>query len=317
MVDKIKIILTLISIALISSFFYAIFQVLLTQIINLSTDIWFAFYIFPHLFAGTFPYFILAWVPLSLLIEKLIQYYNIHGYLFKLIIYCFVGFISFFIYGIVLNLGNIFFLSILTFSLIFGITTAFVFYNTMILYKATLNKELKPNTKRLITLFVLVLAVFSLNLTITGDYSNHSFEEFYNIEEVLENSPLGLKLPSNLPDGVYFNNAQIYQDRNEIIITISYSGNKKEFDWDTPLILTVTDKNMKKELLERHDKLKEISINDNKGYIGRSAIIGDYEYMDVTLMWNENEIYYSLSTNVYENSILDEDDLLKIAKSFK
>jgi hypothetical protein len=183
----------------------------------------------------------------------------------------------------------------------------------MILYKATLNKELKPNTKRLITLFVLVLAVFSFNLTITGDHSNQRFEEYHSIEELQKNSPFSFKLPSYLPEGAYFNYAQLYQDRNEVTITIVYSAN----DSESELVLWVTDKSTKKELTERHDNLEAISINENKGFIGHSVIVGDYEYTDVTLMWGEDEIYYTLLSDVHENSIFNEDELLKVAKSFK
>lgn len=316
--EKFKKILTLISIALISSFIYSIFGVFLTQIINgVSVDIRYTIQIFPHQFASIFPYFF-GWVPLSLLIEKVIR---INGYFFKLITYCFVGFISLFIYGVLLNLGNINFLSVLTYSLIFGIAIAFVFFNTMILYKAVFNKEWKLNTKMVITSFifasaVIALGALSLNVTNTGDYSNERLEEYHSIEELQMHSPLSFKLPSYLPDGVYFTFAQLYQDPNEISITISYSANEKEFDLNT-LMITVADYNMKNELLERHDKLDEIFINWKKGFIGRTAIVGDFKYTDVQLMWGEDEIYYSVSSDVHKNSILDEDELFKIAKSFK
>jgi hypothetical protein len=83
------------------------------------------------------------------------------------------------------------------------------------------------------------------------------------------------------------------------------------------LVLWVTDKSTNKELTERHDNLEAISINENKGFIGRSVIVGDYQYMDVTLMWGEDEIYYTLLSDVHENSIFNEGELLKVATSFK
>jgi hypothetical protein len=252
----------------------------------------------------------LGWIPLSLLIEKVIR---INRYFLKLITYCFVGFISFFIYGVLLNIGNFNFHSVLTYSLIYGGATAFVFFNTMLLYKAVYNKELKSKTKRVITLFIFILAVLSINITITGDYSSQRSEEYHSIEELQKNSPLSFKLPSYLPEGAYFNYAQLYQDRNEVNITIVYSAN----DSESELVLWVTDKSTKKELTERHDNLDAISINENKGFIGRSVIVDDYEYKDVTLMWGEDEIYYTLLSDVYEKSIFNEDELLKIAKSFK
>jgi hypothetical protein len=310
-INVIKKALPLVSIALISSFIYSVFGTLYTQIIN---GVFFEFSwfleLFPRYFSSVLPYFLLGWVPLSVLIEKVSR---INGYFVKIIIYCSVGFISFFIFEALWNLGNINFFPLLTYSLTFGVTTAFVFYNSLLLYKAVYHRELKSNKKRFITLFIFALAVLSINFIITGDHSNQRFEEYHSIEELQKNSPLSFKLPSYLPEGAYFNYAQLYQDRNEVTITIAYSAN----DSESKLVLWVTDKSTKKELTERHDNLEAISINENKGFIGRSVIVGNYEYTDVTLMWGENEIYYTLLSDVHENSIFNEDELLKVAKSFK
>lgn len=191
----------------------------------------------------------------------------------------------------------------------------------MLLYKAVFYKEWIPNTKGVLNSFVFVLAFFALGVLIlvtnTGEHVNPTLEEYHSIEELQKNSPLRFKLPSYVPDGVYFEYAQLYQDRNEISITISYSGaNEKEYDLNT-LTIDVTDYNMKNEMSERHDVVDEIFINKNKGLVGRTAIVGDFRYMDISLMWKEDEVYYSVSSDIHQNSILDEDELLKIAKSFK
>jgi hypothetical protein len=313
----IKKVWALIFIALVSSCIYSILGTLFTQISNGVMDLLYFLELFPHYFLGILPYFLLGWVPLSLLIEKVISN---RSYFVKLIIYCSGGVISIFIFKALWNLGDSHFLSLLTYSLIYGSATAFVFFHTMLLHKAVFNKEWIPNTKGFLNPFVFVLALFALGILIlmtnTGAHVNETLEEYQSIEELQKNSPLHFKLPSYSPDGVHFEYAQIYQDRNEISITIFYSGAyDKEYDLNT-LIIYVTDFNMKHEMAERHDVLDEILINKNKGLIGRTAIIGDIQYMDVSLTWKEDEVYYAVSSDIHQNSIIDENELLKIAKSF-
>lgn len=317
--NLIKKVLTLVSIALISSVIYSILGTFYTQISNgVIFDLLYFLELFPHYFLGILPYFILGWVPLSWLIEKVIRF---NGYFVRLIIYCFGGFIALFIFETLRNVGNVHFLSLLTYSLMFGGATAFIFFHTMLLYKAVFYKDWRPNTKRVLNSFVFILSLFALGVLIlvtnTGEQVNPTLEEYHSIEELQKNSPLSFNLPSYLPDGVNFTNAQLYQDRNEISITISYSAvDEKEYDLNT-LMIYVTDYNMKKEMSERHDQMDEIVINKNKGFIGRTAIVGDLEYTDVSLMWKQGEIYYAVSSDVHQNSVLDEEKLLKIAESFK
>lgn len=320
--DNLKRTIKLISIALISSFIYAVIGAILTPIIN-GGNINFDYsilFILPT-FSGIFPFFLIGWVPLSLLNKKIISRYKIKGYVPELFLTLIVGIISFFFFGILASIGYFNFYNILEFSVTFGSSTAFIFYNTTILYNCLFNNEFnrRKKLKGLINLFVIALAFLSLNFTLTGGYGGESFEKFNNINEVEENSPIRFKLPSYLPNGLNFSEASIFQDRREVIIQISYSGNHNFFIEDSlPMLLTISDKSMKKELFNSHDNIKEISVNKNKANIGYSAQV-DFDgnrYLNISLTWMEDDIYYLLSSDVYKDSIMNEDEILKVAESF-
>ncbi|WP_332699268.1 hypothetical protein [Halalkalibacter lacteus] len=276
--------------------------------------------VFVSMFIGSFLLYLLMWIPLALIIEKMIgNHFKAHYSIKSLFIYCLSGSITIVLINSLFYLKNSDFLSLLLDSFITGSLTAIVFYHTMVYFQLTYDKGAKGEFKKVGVSFLLfslvALAVHTIYSEET-DWELHvpTIEYVKSVEEAREMVSFSFKTPSYLPKSTVLKMVTVEEVGNaQTIIGMNYDNEILENEANA-LYIEVTNNEVIAKLQGDYESKEEISMNDTPAILGRNHVMTENGKLQTSLYltWVDEGIGYYIYSNM-----LDEEELLHLAKSFK